>query len=109
MRAADQRIRASRLLKKSPRAGFEAGFIAIVETDLAGERPVCIEFGEAVAAGFVHFVMTLPGEVGAAGRIGAIEAGGDATEEELARSLAVEDNVGGLEHVEEVGAPHLHL
>jgi len=54
-------------LKKSPRAGFEAGFIAIVETDLAGERPVCIEFGEAVAAGFVHFVMTLPGEVGAAG------------------------------------------
>src|SRR5260370_33426663 len=58
--------RPSRLLKKSPRAGFEAGFIAIVETDLAGERPVCIEFGEAVAAGFVHFVMTLPGEVGPA-------------------------------------------
>src|SRR5260370_446247 len=98
----------SRLLKKSQRAGFEAGFIAIMEADLAGERAVIVKFCKAVAAGFVHFVVTLPGEVGAAGRVGAIEAGGDATEEELARSLAVEGNVGGLEHVEEVGAPHLH-
>src|SRR5258708_7892492 len=100
--------RPNRLLKKSPRAGFEAGFIAIMEADLAGERAVIVKFCKAVAAGFVHFVVTLPGEVGAAGRVGAIEAGGDATEEELARSLAVEGNVGGLEHVEEVGAPHLH-
>src|SRR5258708_4052734 len=102
------RSSSSRLLKKSPRAGFEAGFIAIMEADLAGERAVIVKFCKAVAAGFVHFVVTLPGEVGAAGRVGAIEAGGDATEEELARSLAVEGNVGGLEHVEEVGAPHLH-
>src|SRR5260221_3256107 len=91
-----QSVSASRLLKKSPRAGFEAGFIAIMEADLAGERAVIVKFCKAVAAGFVHFVVTLPGEVGAAGRVGAIEAGGDATEEELAQSLGVEGNEGGL-------------
>src|SRR5260370_10155213 len=107
LRRPARKASSSRLLKKSPRAGFEAGFIAIMEADLAGERAVIVKFCKAVAAGFVHFVVTLPGEVGAAGRVGAIEAGGDATEEELPRSLPVQAHVGGLDHVAAVRVPHL--
>jgi hypothetical protein len=57
---------------------------------------VVFKFGKAVAAGLVHFVVALPGEVGTGGYVGAIEAGGNATEEDLARSLATGGNVVGF-------------
>src|SRR5919206_3493781 len=49
----------------SPSARLEGGLVAAVEADLAHERPVLVELGVAVAAGRVHLVGALPGEVDA--------------------------------------------
>src|SRR3954468_7537959 len=92
----------------SPPVRPEGGFVAAVEADLAHERPVLAELGAAVAAGRVHLVGALPGEGHAVAAVAAVEAAVDRAEDELAATLAVERDVGGLDQVEEVGVPQRH-
>ena len=99
----------SRLLKKSPTAGFEGGFVAEVEGDFAGDGSVIVEFGGAAAGGLVHLVMAGPSEEDGGWCIFAVEAAGDGSEDELARALRVECDVGGLDQIGEVAVPQLHL
>src|SRR3954452_19914104 len=93
----------------SPPARLEGGLVAAVEADLAHERPLLAELGVAVAAGRVHLVGALPGEVDAVAPVAAVEAAIDRAEYELAATLPIERDVGGLDQVEEVGVPQRHL
>src|SRR3954465_3591063 len=93
----------------SPPARLEGGLVAAVEADLAHERPVLAELGVAVAAGRVHLVGALPGEAHILGTVAAVEAAVDGAEDELAATLPIEGDVGGLDQVEEVGVPQRHL
>src|SRR4051812_27032790 len=99
----------SRLRKKSPFACFEGGLIAAVKADLAGERAVWDEFGGARAEDGIHLVIAVPGEAYPVRSVAAVEIATDRTEGELAASLRLESDVGGLEHVYEIGVPQLHL
>src|SRR3954468_2496669 len=91
----------NRLRKKSPFTCFEGGLITAVKADLARERAVWNEFGGARAEGGIHLVITLPGEAHSVGAVAAVEIAVDRTEDELAASLCLEGDVGGLEHVDE--------
>src|SRR4051812_48925906 len=88
---------------------FEGGLIAAVKADLAGERAVWDEFGGARAEGGIHLVIALPGEAYPVRSVAAVEIATDRTEGELAATLRLEGDVGGLEHVYEIGVPQLHL
>jgi hypothetical protein len=99
----------NRLRKKSPFACFEGGLIAAMKADLACERAVWGAFGGASAEGGIHFAETLPGEAYPVRTVAAVEIAADRTEDELATSLRLEGDVGGLEHVYELGVPQLHL
>src|SRR4051812_12260489 len=99
----------NRLRKKSPFACFEGGLIAAVKADFAGERAVWDEFGGARAEGGIHLVIALAGEAYPVRAVAAVEITADRTEDELAASLRLEGDVGGLEHVDEIGVPQLHL
>ena len=63
-----------------------------------------LKFGPAVAAGLVHLVGAAPVEGDGVAVADTAERTGDATEGELAVGLAEED-VGGLDQVEEVLCP----
>src|SRR3954454_20606207 len=93
----------------SPPAHLEGGLVAAVEAELAHERPVLAELGVAVAAGRVHLVGALPGEAHILGTVAAVEAAMDGAEDELAATLLIEGDVGGLDQVEEVGVSQRHL
>src|SRR3954451_25013621 len=99
----------NRLRKKSPFTCFEGGLIAAVKADLAGERAVWDEFGGARAESGIHLVIALAGEAYPVRAVAAVEITADRTEDELAASLRLEGDVGGLEHVDEIGVPQLHL
>src|SRR6478752_5931129 len=99
----------NRLRKKSPFACFEGGLITAVKADLARERAVWGAFGGASAEGGIHLVETLPGEAYPVRAVAAVEIAANRTEAELAASLRLESDVGGLEHVYEIGVPQLHL
>src|SRR3954453_21417653 len=93
----------------SPSARLEGGIVAVVEADLAREEPVLVELGIAGAGGGIHLVGALPGEADAVRAVAAVEAAVDRAEDELATTLRVEADVGGLDQVEEVAVPQRHL
>ena len=80
-----------------------------MKADLARERAVWGEFGGASAEGGIHLVGALPGEAYPVRAVAAVEIAADRTEDELAASLRLEGDVGGLEQVYEIGVPQLHL
>src|SRR5712672_2486443 len=80
-----------------------------MEADLAGDRAIGLKLGPAVAASFVHFVVAVPGEFDGIRVSGSIDGAGDATESELTAALAIEEDIGGLGHIGEVGFEVRHL
>ena len=60
-------------------------------------------------AGPAHFVVAVPAELNGVAITGAMDRAGDAAEGELAAALAIEENVGRLDHVSEVGRVVRHL
>src|SRR4051794_14217430 len=103
------RAAAERTSAASPSARLEGGVVAVVEADLAREEPVLVELGIAGAGGGIHLVGALPGEADAGRAVAAVEAALDRAEDELATTLRVEADVGGLDQVEEVAVPQRHL
>src|SRR3954466_4003166 len=93
----------------SPSARLEGGIVPVVEADLAREEPVLVELGIAGAGGGIHLVGALPGEADAGRAVAAVEAALDRAEDELATSLRIEADVGGLDQVEEVAVPQRRL
>src|SRR5215217_6589358 len=98
-----------RSLTASPSARLEGGVVAVVEADLAREKPIFVEFGITGAADGIHLVEALPGEADAVRAVAAVEAALDRAEDELAATLLIEADVGGLDQIEEVVVPQLHL
>src|SRR3712207_148389 len=80
-----------------------------MEADSAGECSGLVEHGCASAGGGIHPVVTSPGEAHAVPATAAVKATTDRAEHELAASLGLEGEVGGLNHTQEVGVPQLHL
>lgn len=76
-----------------------------MDPDFAGEGLVGLQFRPSIAASLVHFVIALPGEVHAAGRVAAVELSSDTSEGELASAVAIEEDVGVAHQVEELGIP----
>jgi hypothetical protein len=70
---------------------------------LAFQRAVGLRLCPSVAAGLVHFVVALKGELNGIAIIGAVNGSGDAFKSELAGAFALEENAGRLDHVGEVG------
>src|SRR5690349_15227735 len=99
----------NRLRKRSPYACIEGGLITAVKADVAGEGAVWGAFGGTRAEGGVHLGIALPGEAYPVRAVAAVEIAVDRTKDELAASLRLEGDVGGLEHVDEVGVPQRHL
>src|SRR4051794_33741762 len=93
----------------SPSARLESGVVAVVEADLAREEPVLVELSITGAGDRIHLVEALPGEADAGRAVAAVEAALDRAEDELATTLGVEADVGGLDQVEEVAVPQRHL
>src|SRR3954468_24753546 len=93
----------------SPSARLEGGVVAVVEADLAREEPVLVELGVTGAGDGIHLVGALPGEADAGRAVAAVEAALDRAEDELATTLRVEADVGGLDQVEEVAVPQRRL
>lgn len=102
-------IFSNRPRKYSPSTCLESGLVAEVEADFPGKRPIVLDLGLSAAAGYVHLVMALPGEIDATGRVSTVEPAGDGAEYELAKSLVVEGDIGGLQHVQKIVVPQLHL
>src|SRR5215217_3667099 len=98
-----------RSLTASPSARFEGGIVAVVEADLARKEPIFVEFGITGAADGIHLVEALPGEADAVRAVAAVETALDRAEDELAATLPIEGDVGGLDQIEEVGIPQFHL
>lgn len=73
------------------------------------EGTIGLKLSPSVAAGFVHFVVALPGELNRIAVAGTVDGAGDAAEGELAAALAVEQNVGWFDHVGVVGRIIRHL
>src|ERR1044071_9553968 len=92
-------IGSNRLRKKSPFACFEGGLITAVKADLTRERAVWGAFGGASAEGGIHLVIALPSEAYPIRAVAAVEITVDRTGDDLAASLRLEGDVGGLEHV----------
>ena len=63
------------------------------KADFTFEGAVVLEFGPSVAAGLVHFVVAVPGELDGIAVAAAMDGAGDAIEGELATVLAVEQDV----------------
>src|SRR3954467_6028152 len=103
------RAAAERTSAASPSARLEGGVVAVVEADLAREEPVLVELGITGAGGGIHLVGALPGEADAGRAVAAVEAALDRAEDELAATLRIEADVGGLDQVEEVAVPQRHL
>src|SRR3954471_15168724 len=103
------RAAAERTSTASPSARLEGGVVAVVEADLAREEPVLVELGITGTGGGIHLVGALPGEADAGRAVAAVEAALDRAEDELATTLRVEADVGGLDQVEEVAVPQRHL
>src|SRR3954451_17227754 len=103
------RAAAERTSAASPSARLEGGVVAVVEADLAREEPVLVELGITGAGGGIHLVGALPGEADAGRAVAAVQAALDRAEDELATTLRVEADVGGLDQVEEVAVPQRHL
>ena len=80
-----------------------------MKADLARERPVWLEFGGAGAGSRVHLVEAVPGEADPVRAVAAVEITVDRAKDKLTAALGVEGDVGGLEHVHEVGVPQFHL
>src|SRR3954453_22710009 len=90
----------------SPSARLEGGVVAVVEADFAREEPVLVELSITGAGDRIHLVEALPGEADAGRAVAAVEAALDRAEDELATTLRIEADVGGLDQVEEVAVPH---
>src|SRR3954466_12945944 len=103
------RAAAERTSTASPSARLEGGVVAVVEADLAREEPVLVELGVTGAGDRIHLVGALPGEADAGRAVAAVQAALDRAEDELATTLRVEADVGGLDQVEEVAVPQRHL
>src|SRR3954464_15554257 len=103
------RAAAERTSTASPSARLEGGVVAVVEADLAREEPVLVELGVTGTGGGIHLVGALPGEADAGRAVAAVEAALDRAEDELATTLRIEADVGGLDQVEEVAVPQRHL
>src|SRR3954449_10198176 len=100
---------AERTSTASPSARLEGGVVAVVEADLAREEPALVELGVTGAGDRIHLVGALPGEADAARAVAAMQAALDRAEDELATTLGIEADVGGLDQVEEVAVPQRHL
>src|ERR1700722_16925757 len=70
-----------------------------MEADLSVYRGVWLDLSPAIALGFVHFVIALPGEGDIAAFARAEDLPGDAAKGEFAGAIRRELNVGGLHHV----------
>src|SRR4051812_2016078 len=103
------RAAAERTSTASPSARLEGGVVAVVEADLAREEPVLVELSITGAGDRIHLVEALPGEADAGRAVAAVEAALDRAEDELATTLGVEADVGGLDQGEEVAVPQRHL
>jgi hypothetical protein len=68
-----------------------------VEADLAREKPIFVELGIPGAAGGIHLVGALPSEADAVRPVAAVETALDRTEDELAATLLIKGDVGGLD------------
>jgi hypothetical protein len=77
----------------------EVCFIAAMEADLSVDGAVWLDFGPAIALGFVHFVIALPGKGDIVAVARAEYLPGDAAEGEFAGAIRRDLNVGGLHHV----------
>ena len=64
-----------------------------METDLALERAIGLEFGPAVSVDLVHLVIALPGDLDGVGGAGAEDLAGDAAEGELAGAVRLEEGI----------------
>src|SRR3954447_14998023 len=100
---------AERTSTASPSARLEGGVVAVVEADLAREEPVLVELGITGTGGGIHLVGAFPGEADAGRAVAAVEAALNRAEDEFATTLCIEADVGGLDQVEEVAVPQLHL
>src|SRR3954468_6903753 len=103
------RAAAERTSTASPSARLESGVVAVVEADLAREEPVLVELSITGAGDRIHLVEALPGEADAGRAVAAVEAALDRAEDELATTLGVEADVGGLGQGDEVPVPQRHL
>lgn len=79
-----------------------------MEADLAGEGAIGLEFCIAVAAGLVHLVAALPGEVDAFAAGVAVNLALDRTESECTAAVRVEPDLSRSEEVNERGVRELH-
>jgi len=70
---------------------------------LAFEGAVSLKLSPSVSAGLVHFVIPLPIEFDGVAVTGSSNGARDTAEGELTATLAVEQNVGWLDHVGKVG------
>jgi transposase len=75
-----------------------------MEADLAGEGAIGLELGIAVAAGVVHLVTALPGEVDAFAAGVAVDLALDRTESEFTAAARVEPDVSRPEETAQPGA-----
>lgn len=70
-----------------------------MEADLSVDGAVWLNLGPAIALGFVHFVIALPGEGDIVAAARSEDLSGDAAEGEVAAAIRRELNVGGLHPV----------
>ncbi len=80
-----------------------------MEADLAREKPIFVELGLTGAGGGIHLIGAFPGEADAGRAVAAVEAALNRAEDEFATTPCIEADVGGLDQVEEVAVPQLHL
>ena len=73
--------------------------VAVEETDFTFERAVLLQFGPAVTAGWLHFIISLPAELDVIAVTGSMNAAREAIEGELAAVLIERDEGAGPGHV----------
>ena len=102
----------SKLLKKSSRLADESRVVAHVEVEVADELSGGSHGDPPAAGALVAFIDALPGELGdqsaGAGVIADVEPGLDGDEAHLA-FRAIDHKIGGLDEVERLGIPEIHL
>src|SRR3712207_4423061 len=98
-----------RSLTASPSARLEGGVVAVVEADLARDKPIFVELGLTRAGGGIHLIGAFPGEADAGWVVAAVEAALNRAEDEFATTPCIEADVSGLAQVEEFAAPQRHL